>query len=128
MTLSRQPAARRRLWTILVLALFAFDVLAPALAALAGVPQKAHFLLVCSADGLKRVVPVDDPATQPGSNEFAFKCPLCAAGGAPAGMDARRVEGPSRAPFAHEVPPSRDPALSSRTAAAPFARGPPSAA
>lgn len=111
-----------------VLALFAFDVLAPALAAIAGVPQKSHFALVCSADGLKRVVPVDDPATQPGSNEFAFKCPLCAAGGAPAGMDALRAEGASPTSFTHDVPQSRDPAFSSRTAAAPFARGPPSAA
>jgi len=115
-------------WALFVLGLFALDAVAPALATLAGVPQKSHFSLVCSADGLKRVVPVDDPGTKPGSNEFSFKCPLCAASGGPAGMDARRAQGPSLVLRAHEVPQFPLPVLPGRTIAAPFARGPPSAA
>ena len=123
-----QLVARRRLWTMFVLALFAFDMLAPVFAALAGAPQRSHFTLVCAADGLKRVVPMDDPATQPGSNEIAFECPLCAASGSPAGMDARRAQGPLLALRTHEVPQVPVPALPGWSVAAPFARGPPSAA
>lgn len=117
-----------RTWALVALGLFAFESIAPALAALAGAPQRSHFTLVCAADGLKRVVPMDDPATQPRSNEFAFKCPLCAAGGGPAGMDARRAQVPLLALLSHEVPQVPVPALPGRTIAAAFARGPPSLA
>ncbi len=128
MRLLRLPAGRLRLWTILVLALFAFDALAPALAALAGARPKAHFTQVCTIDGATRIVPLEDPATAPGSNEFAFQCPLCTGSSGPAAIDAPRVPCSLIGHLRHERPAADAPVSTRSDLRAPLARGPPSLA
>lgn len=70
-----------RSWALLALVLFVWDALGPAMAALAGVRSKSHFVEVCSSEGMKRVVVADPSEDGSGGTEAAFKsavCPLCA--------------------------------------------------
>lgn len=128
MRLLRPHAGRLRLWTIFVLALFVFDALAPALAALAGARQKVHFTVICSVDGPNRIVPLDDPSAPTGSNEFAFQCPLCAGMGATAAIDAPPLPLILLSGLRDERMAGAEPARVAPDTRAPRARGPPSAA
>lgn len=90
--LSRRGKLRH--WALFALALFVFDALGPALAALSGAQPRSHFVEICGSEGIKRVVAADLSEDGKGSNEAGFKCPLCPACSAHAGqaeIDAPRL-------------------------------------
>lgn len=114
-----------RHWAMLALALFVFDAIGPALAALAGAPQKSHFVEICSSDGMKRVVAAD-LAGDPGSNETGFRCPLCVLHGGHASIDALRISAfRLEVPYAARPTARLHPRKAQQTLPLPPPRGPP---
>ncbi|MBK8065825.1 MAG: DUF2946 family protein [Betaproteobacteria bacterium] len=110
---------------MLALALFVLDAIGPALAALAGAPQKSHFVEICSRDGMKRVVAAD-LAGDPGSNETGFRCPMCVLHAGHAAIDAPRIDAfRLEAPFAERPAARLHPRKPQQTLPLPPPRGPP---
>ena len=125
MRANRLLRSTMRHWAMLALALFVFDAIGPALAALAGAPQKSHFVEICSSDGMKRVVAAD-LAGQAGSNETGFRCPLCVLHAGHAAIDAPRVDAfRLDAPRAERLAARLSPCGSQQTISLPPPRGPP---
>jgi hypothetical protein len=103
-----------------VLAWFAF-YLGAAVAAPLLTP--GGYAVICSADGIARVVQTDD-AGEPDEARGSLHCPLCVPAGAPP-PPAAALAATSLQPRVHVLPPAPAAWPAALTAAPPPARGPP---
>lgn len=122
----RRSRTRLRAWALFALALFVFDALGPAFAALAGVRARCQFVEICTQDGMRRVAEVQAPGDPAESNDECFKCPLCVASGGHACIDASATEFLIEDRGAFAAPTGESHIFSAaRYSSSPPARGPP---
>jgi len=83
------------------------------------------YAVICSADGIARVVQTDD-AGEPDEARASLHCPLCMPAGAPPPPAAALVATPLQ-PLVYALPSAPSASPAALTAAPPPARGPPPA-